>query len=254
VLTSELMRGRRLADLAGADAELRDRVAEAIYRFVFGSIIRFAVFNGDPHPGNYLVGDRGEVVFLDFGCVKRFPDRMIATWARLVRAHLEGRQADFSELATQLGFMPPGSAVDRGLLYDYFGYFYEPFHDDRVFTFTPEYNSRSLAMVFRPEGKFAGLARQLNMPPDFVFVNRIQWGVYSILARLGARGNWHRIHREYLYGDAPSTELGRIDRDHRAAWFATRGLATDELYAVDDGGQVRPRGARVGADVAATSA
>jgi predicted unusual protein kinase regulating ubiquinone biosynthesis (AarF/ABC1/UbiB family) len=253
VLTSELMRGRRLADLAGADPELRDRVAEAIYRFVFGSIIRFAVFNGDPHPGNYLVGDRGDVVFLDFGCVKRFPDRMIATWAQLVRAHLEGRQADFCELAARLGFTPPGSTIDRGLLYDYFAYFYEPFHDDRVFTFTPEYNSRSLAMVFRPEGKFAGLSRQLNMPPDFVFVNRIQWGVYSILARLGARGNWHRIHREFLYGDAPSTELGRIDRDHRAAWCAARGLAAGEHHAVDDRGQVRPRDANVGAALATSA-
>ena len=47
---------------------------------------------------------------------------------------------------------------------------------------------------------------------DFVLVNRIQWGVYSILAQLGATGNWHRVHREYLYGAAPSTELGRLDR------------------------------------------
>ncbi|HKE14618.1 MAG TPA: AarF/ABC1/UbiB kinase family protein [Kofleriaceae bacterium] len=175
VLTSELVRGRRMAELDGADPAERNHVAEVLYRFVFGSLIRFAVFNGDPHPGNYLVGERpgrrdgdvgrdgeggrgtGAVTFLDFGCVKRFPDAMVATWMQLVCAHLEGRRDAFRDMAGRLGFLPPGSPVDTDLLYDYFRYFYEPFHEDRVFTFSPEYNARSLAMVFRPEGKFAGL-------------------------------------------------------------------------------------------------
>ena len=43
-----------------------------IYRFVFESIITNGVFNGDPHPGNYLFDDDGRVTFLDFGCVKYF--------------------------------------------------------------------------------------------------------------------------------------------------------------------------------------
>jgi len=240
VLTSELAHGRGLADLAGADAEERNRLAEILYRFVFGSIIRFAVFNGDPHPGNYLFGER-DVIFLDFGCVKRFPDPMIASWSGLVRAHLEGRRGDFRALATELGFVPGDSPLDTEILYEYFAYFYEPFREDRVFTFDGEYNSRSLAMVFRPQGKFAGFARRLNMPPDFLFVNRIQWGVYSILAGLGATGNWHRIHREYLYGDPPSTELGRLDAGFRAGWFAARGLDGDGPYSLGNDGAVRRR-------------
>jgi hypothetical protein len=49
------------------------------------------------------------------------------------------------------------------------------------------------------------------MPPDFVFVNRIQWGVWSILSHLGTSANFHRIHREYLFDDPPSTEIGRAE-------------------------------------------
>ena len=56
---------------AGADQELRDRWGEVVYRFFFGSIARFGMFNADPHPGNYLFHDDGTVTFLDFGCVKR---------------------------------------------------------------------------------------------------------------------------------------------------------------------------------------
>lgn len=217
VLTSELVVGQTFAEVAAGDPTARERFAEILYRFVFGSIIQFSVFNGDPHPGNYLYTPRGEVVFLDFGCVKRFPAAMMTRWKQLVIAHLEGRAADFRALACELGFLADDAPVDAALLYDYFGYFYEPFSSDEVYTFTPEYNARSLGMVFRPSGRFAGMSRRLNMPPDYVFVNRIQWGVYSILCALGATGNWHRIHREYLCDEPPSTELGRIDRAYREA-------------------------------------
>ena len=105
------------------------------------------------------------------------------------------------------------------------GYFYEPFHHDREFTFTREYNSKSLGHVFKPEGRFAPMAKTLNMPRDFVFVNRIQWGVHSVLAHLGARGNFHRIQREHLFGDAPSTELGRADAAWRARYASLKRTA-----------------------------
>jgi predicted unusual protein kinase regulating ubiquinone biosynthesis (AarF/ABC1/UbiB family) len=235
VLTSELVSGETFAEVAAGDPGRRARFAEILYRFVFGSIIRFSVFNGDPHPGNYLFTPRGEVVFLDFGCVKHFPDPMIQRWRRLVVSHLEGRVEDFRALACQLGFIGADSPIDGELLYDYFAYFYEPFARDRPFTFTPEYNARSLGMVFRPSGRFAGLSKQLNMPPDFVFVNRIQWGVYSILGALGATGNWHRIHREYLLGEPPTTELGGQDRAHRAVWCHEHGLDPHVFHPLGEG-------------------
>ena len=90
---------------------------------------------------------------------------------------------------------------------------------------------------------FAGFQKKLNMPRDFVFVNRIQWGVYSVLAELGAEANWHRIHREFVFGDAPSTELGEQEIDFREAWRRERGLAAGELMLTPDGVQIRPASA-----------
>ena len=90
------------------------------------------------------------------------------------------------------------------LLTRYFGFFYEPFAEDREFEFTRDYNRRSFGMIFAPSGEFEGMSKKMNMPPDFVFVNRIQWGVWSILGQLDVKMNFHRIHREYLFGDAPS--------------------------------------------------
>ena len=51
--------------------------------------------------------------------------------------------------------------------------------------------------------------------PDFAFVNRINLGLYAILGDLEATANFHRIHREYLLDDPPSTPLGELDLPHR---------------------------------------
>lgn len=215
VLTSEFVAGRRFADACAADEATRARWGEIIFRFVFGSIVRHGMFNGDPHPGNYLFDDAGRVVFLDFGCVKHFPQEMLQNWRALVRAHLAGDRDAFARQLVALTFLPTTDGFDRDMLFDYFGYFYEPVQEDREFVFTREYNARSFKQVFKPEGRFAGLSKKLNMPRDFVFVNRIQWGVHSVLAHLGARGNFHRIERELLFDDPPSTELGRLDEEFR---------------------------------------
>jgi predicted unusual protein kinase regulating ubiquinone biosynthesis (AarF/ABC1/UbiB family) len=182
------------------------------------------VFNGDPHPGNYIFDADGRIVFLDYGCIKFFPEPMMAVWRKLVCAHLDGNQSDFMHQVLALGFFKPEAKLPTQPVFDYFGYFYEPFRVDRTFTFTRDYNAKSMEMVFKPKGDIAPLHRQMNMPPDFLLVNRIQWGVYSILAQLDAVGNWYRIHREYLFDDEPSTDLGRADHAYRARWCAERKL------------------------------
>jgi predicted unusual protein kinase regulating ubiquinone biosynthesis (AarF/ABC1/UbiB family) len=225
VLTSEFVDGRRFADVLGDDEAMRTRYGEILFRFVFGSIVRHGMFNGDPHPGNYLFDGDGRVVFLDFGCVKYFPSEMLTNWRALVKAHLTGDRAAFARQLVTLTFLPSTDGLDLDVLFDYFGYFYEPIQEDREFVFTREYNARSFKQVFKPDGSAAGLSKKLNMPRDFVFVNRIQWGVHSVLAHLGARGNFHRIERELLFGDPPSTELGHADAAWRARYESRRRTA-----------------------------
>jgi hypothetical protein len=33
----------------------------------------------------------------------------------------------------------------------------------------------------------------------------------ALMAQLHARGNWHRIACEWIYGDPPVTELGKLE-------------------------------------------
>jgi predicted unusual protein kinase regulating ubiquinone biosynthesis (AarF/ABC1/UbiB family) len=249
VLTSEEVIGRRFAELLASDAETRSRVGEILYRFAFGSIFRFGIFNGDPHPGNYLYEASGKVAFLDYGSVKYFPVDVLQHWHALMASHLAGDRAAFRDNLIALGFLDPSSPVDTERVYQWLGYFYEPFHDDREFTFTREYNARSMKIVFAPEGNLKGLERELKLPADFVFVNRIQWGIYSLLGQLGARANWYRIQRELLFGDPPASELGVADAAHWSRFRAAHGL-TGHRWLLGEGGDLsveRLRGSGAGA-------
>jgi hypothetical protein len=44
-----------------------------------------------------------------------------------------------------------------------------------------------------------------------MLARRMEALTLGVLGQLGATANWHRIAREWLFGDAPSTELGEAE-------------------------------------------
>jgi predicted unusual protein kinase regulating ubiquinone biosynthesis (AarF/ABC1/UbiB family) len=219
VLTAELASGARFAEVESSWSQPeRDLAGEAIYRFVFRSLYRIGVFNGDPHPGNYLFRPGGRVSFLDFGLVKRFAPGEVAVFADMVRAlcfeHDPGRYRRLLEAAKVL---QPGADMTDADVLEYFGYYYEPVLEDRVTTFTHEYSNQALSKLFSRTGP---VSRFGNVPPAFVIIQRINAGLFSVLASLHATANWRRIAEElWPWVDAPpSTPLG----EEEAAWMKSR--------------------------------
>ncbi len=225
VLTSGLVGGHDFTWLRAQPDAVRQRAAEVLYRFVWGSMFRHRAFNGDPHPGNYRFHEDGGVSFLDFGCVKYFDEATARGMRAIHQYHLAGDLAGFRRQLVAFGFIRDDAPVSTELYYEYMGFFYEPFRYDREFTFTPEYTSSSLAHVLdRNDPKYGEIPKQSNMPRDFVFLNRLQWGLWPLLAELGARNHWHGIHREYIDDAEPATALGRLFAEAYARWREKRGV------------------------------
>ena len=232
VLVSERAHGRRFDDVVtDGDDELRQRVAEIIFRYAFGSMGRFRLFNGDPHPGNYLIEDGAasdsgaRVVFLDYGSVKMFSRERYEAMRSIEEAVAAGDAEQAISHLRDAGFLPPGVRVDEDLVYEWFRLYTRPVQpEQQPFEFTPEYASEVIRASSDPRNRYGDTLRRLNMPSDYLLLNRIQWGLYSVLARLGARGDWRAIRDEYLHDDAPpSTHLGALD----AAWWFDHGRGID---------------------------
>ena len=59
-----------------------------------------------------------------------------------------------------------------------------------------------------PRSRHFGKMRHETLPPDHLFGRRLEMLTLAVLGQLRATANWHRIAREWIYGDEPVTELG----------------------------------------------
>lgn len=218
VLTTEFVPGRPFEDIYESDTGERERVAEILYRFVFRSLNRQYVFNGDPHPGNYLLADDGRVAFLDFGLVKHFAEDEIEQFAVLIRAMIDRDPAVFRAAAEEQQVLRPDAPFADQDIFDWFAAYYELILDDEPVTVTTDYSVGLLYQTF--DAKTHEILRYTNVPPTFALIQRINLGLFSILGQLGATANWRAISEElWVWTDAPpSTPLG----EEEAAWAAAR--------------------------------
>jgi predicted unusual protein kinase regulating ubiquinone biosynthesis (AarF/ABC1/UbiB family) len=221
VLTTELAEGARFDEVVRWSQAERDLAAEAIFRFVFGSLYRLHAFNGDPHPGNYLFRPGGHVSFLDFGLVKRFDPAEVELIGDMLEAMVVDRDiTEYRRLIEGIGMLTPGNDFTDAEVQDYFGHFYDFVQRDEVSTITSEYASETVRRFFDAAGPYGPIMRAANVPPTFVIIQRINLGLYAIFGQLHATANWRRISEEIWPSveGPPSTELGR----RAAAWAAER--------------------------------
>jgi predicted unusual protein kinase regulating ubiquinone biosynthesis (AarF/ABC1/UbiB family) len=216
VLTSELVNGATWDELLTWDQRERDLAAETIFRFVFRSLYLMQAFNGDPHPGNYLFHGGGRVTFLDFGLVKHFTPDEMHTFASMVKAAaVDDDAAEFRSILERAGMLQPDAPVATDAVGDYFRRFYEPVAESREMTWSGEYASSIVRHTF---DRTSPISQYATVPRAFVFIQRINLGLYALLGELGATGNYRRIAEELwpftLAG--PSTEVGAAE----AAWLA----------------------------------
>lgn len=218
VLTTELALGARFDELMTWSQDERDLAAETIFRFVFRSLYRFHAFNGDPHPGNYLFRKGGQVTFLDFGLVKHFTDAEMTTFQGMISAAvLRPDPAEYRRIVEDAGMLQRVDHLDTDEVGTYFQHFYAPVRENRQMTWTAEYASSIVRHVFDRSSPIAQFA---TVPRAFVFIQRINLGLYAILGQLRARGNYRQISEEMwpMTNGAPSTPMGEAE----AAWVAAR--------------------------------
>ena len=221
LLTTELADGVRFSELEQWSQDERNLAGEAIYRFVFRSLYRMAAFNGDPHPGNYLFRPGGQVTFLDFGLVKHFqPDEMDMFAEMMIHSTIRPDLKAYRESIERHGILKPGAPITDEEIKHYFGHFYEIVRESKEVTFTHQYSAELVQRLFDLQGRFGDVAKWSNMPPSMVIIQRINMGLYSVLAQLNATANWRLIAEELwpMVEGPPSTEMGQKE----AAWLASR--------------------------------
>jgi hypothetical protein len=196
VLTTELARGLDLEEIATAPEDDRRHFAEVLWRFVFKGNLVAGVFNADPHPGNYLFSPDGTITFLDFGCVQPIPPDHQRYARQMHLAAMDRDTPRFEAGARQL-LGTRGGAYEAAVL-EYTRRCFAPLFES-PYRITRDYTAGLVRGV--GEMKRAMFARDgsfVQVPPSMVLMNRLQFGFYSVLARLDVTVDYAAIERRFL--------------------------------------------------------
>jgi predicted unusual protein kinase regulating ubiquinone biosynthesis (AarF/ABC1/UbiB family) len=221
VLVTEYVEGRGFEDVKALDHEARSRFGEIVFRFYLGSIYKLQHFNADAHPGNYVLLDDGRVAFLDFGMTKRVDVEQIRLEEEVVKARVDQDPERLRQKLHELGFLRDPKRIEAERLMQHVDAVSGWYLEDVEHEVTPEYVMAVIAAMSDPRSDFYSLMRRENVPANELMGRRMEIGVLAVLGQLRARRNWHRIAREWWFGDEPSTELGRAEHE----FWARRGAS-----------------------------
>jgi predicted unusual protein kinase regulating ubiquinone biosynthesis (AarF/ABC1/UbiB family) len=212
VLVTEWVEGTGFEQVRELDEATRNRFGEIVFRFFFGSLYRNGHFSGDPHPGNYMLMGDGRVAFLDFGMTKRLSPEHLEAEVAAIRHGMEGDAERLHAQLAAMGFFDPNDeALRPDAVLSHFRDVTRWYIEDREVTIDKRYAGRVLIDFGDPRSEHWELMRRETLPPQAMLARRMEALTLGVLGQLGATANWHRIAREWLFGDPPSTELGSLE-------------------------------------------
>ena len=216
VLVTEFVEGAGFEELKHRSQEDRDRLGEILFRFYFGCLYRHHQFSGDPHPGNSMLLADGRMAFFDFGLFKRMPPGAVELEIVVARAVIEGDTDTIMRIGTETGFFPDPEKFRPERVLEHFRAATSWYTSDEYVELAPEYATQVLIDMSDPRSEYFGYLRHESAPPDHLFGRRMEVLTLAVISQLYARGNFHRIAREWFYGDEPVTELGRQEAEFYA--------------------------------------
>lgn len=187
VLVTRWTPGRSLDEFLAADPDqaTRDRVGAALFRLWMRTLYRDGLFHADPHPGNFAIRDDGRVAIYDFGCVRAFDPPLRRGFARLAAATRDDDMTAVASAIGALGGEVPGDAAARAHLRELLRGFFGPL-------LTP--GARRIAadegLAARDVLRDKRAILKLRLPGRMLFLFRLRFGLYAVLARLQAEVDW----------------------------------------------------------------
>jgi predicted unusual protein kinase regulating ubiquinone biosynthesis (AarF/ABC1/UbiB family) len=197
VLTLAFEPGDHVDEAALYPAELRNRLAEVLFRTVGAQIFELGVIHADPNPANFAFRQDGRLVFYDFGCVKRLDAGVVTAYRDTIRSGLdedyEGVEAGLRRLGARNLDGPEVPLSYYKLWRDIFA---RPFLGDDEF----DYGASTLhsdALTHVP-GFLAKYLGAFQPPSEVVFLDRVVVGHYGTMRRLQARGRFGVLLRKWI--------------------------------------------------------
>jgi len=181
--------------------EIRNKVAQAMWTFYDYQIHHMKAVHADPHPGNFILNDEGELGVIDFGAVKDVPEDFYNKYFVLLDSSLLDDDEKLLKVFTNLKFIYEDDSqedIDEifGILKTMVELLGRPFRADH-FDFGNDDYFREIYEFGEESSKAKSLkySKKPRGARDGLYLNRTYFGLYSILNQLKAsidtKSFWH---------------------------------------------------------------
>lgn len=195
ILTMDWMEGEHLSEfsLHNTDRDKGDQLGQALWDFYMFQIHELRQVHADPHPGNFLIDKEGNLMPIDFGCIKKVPDEFYIPYFELAKPEIFNNPALFSEKLYELEILRVDDTKKEIVFFTEIFHrllrlFTKPFHTD-YFDFSDEVFFAEIAKMGDDFTKDTQL-RKMNGnrgSKHFLYINRTFFGLYNLMNDLKAR-------------------------------------------------------------------
>ncbi|MEM9468595.1 MAG: AarF/ABC1/UbiB kinase family protein [Pseudomonadota bacterium] len=200
LICSTWFEGNKILTYKDADIEERNQIAMNMFRAWYVPLYYYGIIHGDPHLGNYSVRPDLSINLLDFGCVRIFPPHFVGAVIQLYQAILHD-DIDKAVNAYETWGFKNLSKDHIEVLNIWAKFLYSPLLEDKVRPIGEITNGvygREIAQDVHKKLKEMGAGIQI--PREFVFMDRAALGLGSVFLHLKAEINWYQVFHELIDG------------------------------------------------------
>jgi predicted unusual protein kinase regulating ubiquinone biosynthesis (AarF/ABC1/UbiB family) len=199
LLTMGWLDGEKILDAVERRPEQAETLALNIFHAWYTPLYRCGVLHGDPHLGNYSARSDGSINLMDFGCVRVFKAPFVKGVIDLYRS-VQTNDAELAAEAYRIWGFGDLSKEVVDVLNMWARFIYEPLLEDKPRligeTNNGIYGRETAQKVHKELVKVGGV----EVPREFVFMDRASLGLGSVFIHLKAKVNWHRLFEETIAG------------------------------------------------------
>ena len=195
IITMDYMHGEHLSEFTkyNKDEELSNKLGQALWDFYMYQIHILKKVHADPHPGNFLVSKEGDLIVLDFGCIKTIPEEFYVPYFELAEPKNLNNPTVFEEKLYELEILKPeDSQAEKeffsAMFYEMLQLFTQPIQEE-TFDFS---NADFFGQIAALGEKYAKNTQIRKMNGNrgsqhFIYINRTFFGLYNLMFDLKSK-------------------------------------------------------------------
>ena len=206
IITMDWIEGKHLREFleTNPSQELRNKIGQALWDFYNFQQHELRAVHADPHPGNFMITQEGNLGIIDFGCIKEMPEDFYYPFFSLTSSNLLDNKEETIKAFRLLDMIHKDDTASQVE-------FYYEMYKQMISLFAMPYMSSyfdfSQTEFF---DKLYGFGEQISKMPEFkqargikhfIYVNRTNFGLYNILHELKAqvKTDTYKPHVVLLY-------------------------------------------------------